>query len=218
MGRVSRADSPAAVTVTPAEVAALGAGGYFVRDGVLGEGPGRAVCDAVEALAAAGALRPAGVSRGAGYRVDPATRGDAMAWIDPGNAPSALAPLCAWFLALRGALNREAYLGLDRVEVQAARYPGNGTGYRRHRDAFAAPGAAPPGRRVTAIYYANPDWRPEDGGVLRLHLPDGPVDVEPRLDRVVVFLSERVEHEVLPTRAPRRAVTAWFRGRAALGA
>jgi hypothetical protein len=39
--------------------------------------------------------------------------------------------------------------------------------------------------------------------------------VDPVADRVVVFLSEEVEHEVLPTRAPRRAVTAWLRRRAA---
>ena len=47
--------------------------------------------------------------------------------------------------------------------------------------------------------------------------PDGPVDVEPVLDRLLVFQSERVEHEVLPARAPRWAVTAWFRPRDPLG-
>jgi SM-20-related protein len=80
---------------------------------------------------------------------------------------------------------------------------------------------------VTAIYYANPGWRAEDGGALRLYVDgaDGaaastdvaPVDVAPLLDRLLVFLSERVEHEVLPTRAPRWAVTAWFRPLGALG-
>ncbi|HLE44005.1 MAG TPA: 2OG-Fe(II) oxygenase [Methylomirabilota bacterium] len=49
---------------------------------------------------------------------------------------------------------------------------------------------------------------------MRLHLPEGPLDVAPVLDRLVVFLSERLDHEVLPTLAPRRAVTAWFYGRA----
>jgi SM-20-related protein len=59
--------------------------------------------------------------------------------------------------------------------------------------------------------------------VLRLYPDAGadghsePVDVEPILDRLLVFLSERVEHEVLPTRVPRRAVTAWFRPRDPLG-
>jgi hypothetical protein len=63
---------------------------------------------------------------------------------------------------------------------------------------------------VTAIYYANPVWCPEDGGALRLHGDEGPIDVAPILDRLLVFLSERVEHEVLPAVTPRRAVTAWF--------
>jgi SM-20-related protein len=71
---------------------------------------------------------------------------------------------------------------------------------------------------VTAIYYANPAWEPNDGGALRLHGEDGPVDVAPLLDRLLVFLSERVEHEVMPARSARWAVTAWFRARSPLGA
>jgi SM-20-related protein len=39
------------------------------------------------------------------------------------------------------------------------------------------------------------------------------VDVEPSLDRLVVFLSERIDHEVLPAFAPRLALTAWYYGR-----
>ena len=65
---------------------------------------------------------------------------------------------------------------------------------------------------MTAIYYANPDWRPEHGGQLRLYLDSGPQEVEPTLDRLVVFLSEQLDHEVLPAHAPRLALTAWFYG------
>ena len=75
----------------------------------------------------------------------------------------------------------------------------------RHRDAF--PGGD--NRRVTAILYLNPDWQPEHGGQLRLHL-DPPRDVEPFSERLVVFLSDRVEHEVLPAFADRWAITAWY--------
>jgi len=113
--------------------------------------------------------------------------------------------------------DRQAYLAVDRMEVQIARYPGDGAAYDRHRDAFVALPGARPNRRVTAIYYANPAWTPEAGGVLRLHDPEGPVDVAPVLDRLLVFLSERIDHEVLPTLAPRCAVTAWFRPRDPLG-
>ena len=203
--------------LTDAEIHALGERGWFLRDGLLGPPASIEVHDAVEALATAGRLRPAGLGRGPAYRVDEAVRGDAITWVTPEEAPPGLAALWASFLSLRDALNRDAYLGLDRVEVQAARYPGGGAGYRRHRDAFPAPPGGRPNRRVTAIYYANPVWRPEDGGALRLHVDTGLVDVAPVLDRLLVFLSERVEHEVLPTRTPRRAVTAWFRARDPLG-
>ncbi len=211
--------------LTDAEVHALDARGWFLRDDLLGRAAAMGVRDAIEAFAEAGRLRPAGLGRGAARRVDEAVRSDAIAWVTPDDAPAELEGLWASFLALRDALNREAYLGLDLIEVQAARYPGGAPGYRRHRDAFAALPGGRPGRRVTAIYYANPAWRPEDGGALRLH-PDpsadaaaetGPVDVAPILDRLLVFLSERVEHEVLPTRPPRRAITAWFRPRDPFG-
>jgi SM-20-related protein len=205
------------LTLTDAEIHTLDERGWLLRDGVLGRRAAMGIHDAVEALAAGGRLWSAGVSRGPAYRVDATVRGDAIAWIEPDEAPPELAPLRAVFLALRDALNRGAYLGLDRIEIQVARYPGGGSRYARHRDAFQASPGAGPGRRVTAIYYANPAWGPEDGGMLRLHVDGGPHDVEPVLDRLLVFLSERVEHEVLPAHAARRAVTAWFRARDPLG-
>jgi SM-20-related protein len=191
------------------DVRALDEPGVLVRDGWLGRAAVEAVLGEVEALVRVRALRPAGVSRGAHHRVDAETRGDAIAWLAPETAGPGLAVLHAGFDALREALNREAYLGLARTDVQLARYPGGGAGYRRHRDAF--PGQS--NRRVTALYYLNPAWQPEHGGLLRCHLDGGPLDVAPIADRLVCFLSERVEHEVLPAFAPRLAVTAWFYGR-----
>lgn len=203
--------------LTDADIRALGERGWFLIDGVLGRPASMGIHDAVEALAAAGRLRPAGLSRGTAHRVDEVVRGDFATWVTAEETPPKLAPLCGVFIALRDALNREAYLGLGRMEVQASRYPGGGSAYRRHRDAFPALPGGRPNRRVTAIYYANPAWRPEDGGALRLHLDAGPIDVAPVLDRLLVFLSEQVEHEVLPTHLPRRAITAWFRARDLLG-
>jgi SM-20-related protein len=191
------------------DVRALDTPGVLVHDDWLGRSTAEAVLAEVEALVGAGALRPAGMSRGVGHRVDADTRGDAIAWLDPETAGPAVARLFAAFDALREVLNREAYLGLAHTEVQLARYPGGGARYRRHRDAF--PGRS--NRRVTALYYLNPAWRPEDGGLLRCHLDGGPLDVVPIADRLVCFLSERVEHEVLPAFAPRLAVTAWLSGR-----
>lgn len=178
------------------EIEALGERGFFVRDAFLDAGEVRVA--RTEALALD--VRPAGVSRGATIAAD--VRGDRIAWADAG--------FCLWprFEALRDELNREAWLGLGRFDVQVARYPGGGARYARHRDAFRdALGGV---RRATAIVYLNDAWRPEDGGLLRLHVAPEPVDVEPVAGRLVVFLAETVEHEVLPAFAERLAVTAWY--------
>jgi SM-20-related protein len=190
-----------------AEIAQLGEQGFFLRDRFLGEASALALREAVEALREGGRFLPAGLSRGGAYRIDPAVRGDAITWLAP-ELPG-LEDLFSSFTALRDGLNEAAYLGLDRFDVQAAFYPGEGAHYARHRDAFPGQG----NRRLTAICYLNPAWRPEHGGALRLFLDTGPLDVAPVLDRLVVFLSERVEHEVLPAYAPRLAATAWFYGR-----
>jgi SM-20-related protein len=190
-----------------AEVQALGEHGAFVREGFLGRTLACAARDELASLEPA--LRPAGMGRGGKHR-DARERGDATLWLDREAEGPALAALRAAFDALGQGLRRQAYLGLGAPDIQVARYPGGGARYARHRDAFRE--TVGPERRVTAIVYLNPDWTESDGGLLRLHLLSGPRDVAPLLDRLVVFLSGSVEHEVLATHAPRWAVTAWYRG------
>jgi SM-20-related protein len=189
------------------EIQALGTQGYFTRAAFLGDEQARAVHAQALARVEAGALRPAGIRRGADRTEDTSIRGDFITWLSP-EPGSPLGTLWAAFEQLGQALSAGAYLGLGRFDLQLAHYPGGGAHYVRHRDAF--PGQA--NRRVTAIFYANPDWRPEHGGLLRLYLEEGTVEVAPTLDRLVVFLSERLEHEVLPAHAPRLALTAWYYG------
>ena len=186
-----------------ADVQALGAGGFVMRDGLLGRAGALAVAEEAAALPG---FRPAGIAR-AGSR-HPDIRGDELVWLDPALAPPALASLCQVLAGVGEAIDAAAFLGLGRFDVQVARYPA-GACYQRHRDAFAGADS----RRLTVIYYASARWRPGDGGVLRLHAPGAPVDVEPRLDRLVAFLSTELEHEVLPAHGARLAVTAWFYGR-----
>ena len=70
------------------------------------------------------------------------------------------------------------------------------------------------------ILYLNSAWSAEHGGALRLRplapssLPAageaGWVEVAPRLGSLVLFWSHRVEHEVLPSLAPRFALSLWM--------
>lgn len=193
--------------LTEAEVEQLAGRGWFVRDGFLGRAEALALRAAAESLYDEGGLRPAAVSRWGNRRVDREIRGDELAWLRDHLEEPRFAALRARFEDLRGALNRQLWLGLSEMTVQLARYPGDGSGYQRHFDAFR--GSV--NRRVTAILYLNPAWRPEHGGQLVLCGQD--TAVEPHLDRLLVFLSEQIEHEVAPSFAVRWAVTAWYRTR-----
>lgn len=193
----------------------LAAQRYLVKDGFAGGA--LALAARVEALALPS--HPGGLSRATTHHHDGVSRGDDTAWLtlamtEDGPVPMpALALLWSRFDALRMQLNRGAYLGLERFELQAAHYPGAGPGYVRHRDAFL--GGAQPNRRMTAILYLNPDWSPACGGRLRLHpVERAPEDIDPVLDRLVLFPSAELDHEVLPTHASRLALTAWYYGRA----
>lgn len=199
--------------LTDQEVRLLGETSFFVRDGFIDPPLIERAHDEISGLAEQERLRPAGISRGMNYRLEDRVRGDLITWLDPDDASPGLSELHRHFATLRDELNQAAYLGLDYFEVQIAQYPGAGSGYDRHVDAFA--GSA--NRRLTAIVYLNRQWSPEQGGVLRAWLPDGQVrDVEPLAGRLVVFLSDRVPHQVMPTYAPRCAVTAWYRHRSAV--
>lgn len=184
----------------------LGAGRAVVLDGVLGEEAAQQLARDLAVYDAA--LVPAGMGRGAYRWLDQTERGDEITWIERSGASLSVRSLCDRFDGLMDELNRRAYLGLRRYDLQLARYRVAGARYARHSDAFRARLR----RRVTAIYYVNPDWRPEDGGALRVYGEDGgaPIDIEPLLDRMVVFLSDRVDHEVLPSFRERTALTAWY--------
>lgn len=190
------------------EVEQLGTHGFFTREGFLG----RALALRAHAEASLVPLRPAGVGRG--RAVDPRVRSDALAWLTAEEATGAFVDVVQRFTAVMRALNEAAYLGLRSFDLQLARYA-PGALYQRHRDAF--PGDD--NRRVTAIVYLNPSWQVGDGGELRIHLPEGApgapgtLDLAPTLDRLVVFRSALVEHEVLVARAERWAMTAWFSAR-----
>lgn len=191
------------LSLTDDEAHALGSGGIVLRDAFVDRKTALAARDVLDAWNEDGVLTPAGVGRDAEHR---GIRGDLTTWVEPGG-PAPLAALHHVFEQLRSELSYELRLGLQRFSVQAARY-GAGAGYKRHLDAFRGD----PSRILTAIVYLNPDWQPADGGQLRAWVPEGPVDVEPQLGRLLLFRSDAVPHAVLPAHAPRFAVTAWYRG------
>ena len=156
------------------------------------------------ALALAGELRPAVTGREVDRKLGK-LRGDDTLWLDDpacGRAPS---DFLSTLDALRIDLNRQLLLGMERIQAHYAIYPA-GASYVRHRDRFRDDDA----RVLSLVCYLNPDWPDDAGGSLRLHLPDGAIDVAPCLGTTVLFLSAEIEHEVLAATQPRMSIAAWF--------
>lgn len=153
----------------------------------------------------------AGTGREQQHHLDTRVRSDRIHWLQRGS------PAGDRYLdfaeALREGMNSRLFLGLFDYEVHYACYE-PGAFYGRHRDAFA-------GRRnriVSTVLYLNADWHEGDGGELLLYGDQGGeqggtplLRVQPVLNRLVLFLSERFPHEVLPAVRERYSLAGWFR-------
>jgi SM-20-related protein len=166
---------------------------------------------ATQALAAwhSGTFHPGGTGAGATPAIRPAMRGDHLQWWEPALASPAQRACLERFEALRLTLNQELQLGLFDFECHFAVYPA-GTRYGRHLDRFKSDAR----RTLSCVLYLNVDWREQEGGQLRLYLNEGHnLDITPRAGTLVAFLSDRIEHEVLPATRERLSVAGWFRRR-----
>ena len=159
--------------------------------------------------AAAGEFVPAGIGHGERRVERGDIRGDRILWLDQhARSPSERA-LWGAFDALRIALNRITFLGLFTFEGHYALYS-PGAFYRRHRDVFLDDDA----RVLSCVLYLNEAWAATEGGALRIHLSKTESrDVMPVGGTLACFLAERYEHEVLPAKRGRLAMTGWFRRR-----
>ena len=184
---------------------------YVVVDDFVDESYRNALLKEQVDLLNQGQFKKAAVGKGDQKQVRAEIRSDEVLWMDP----TALSPLQVVFWEkieeLKQVLNRRCFLGLKSFEGHFARYP-IGSFYKRHVDQFHAV----PHRIVTVILYLNDSWTEADGGQLRMYFPqeDGSErieDVLPVGGRLVVFLSEEIPHEVMPTQKERISITGWLR-------
>ena len=61
------------------------------------------------------------------------------------------------------------------------------------------------------MLYLNRDWKPEDGGRLRIYGETSHTDIDPVGGTLVCFMSRESEHEVLESFAGRCSFTGWFK-------
>lgn len=163
------------------------------------------------AAAENGEFRAASVGSGAGRQVRSAIRGDEIQWMQQPADSEPQRALQDRFEQLRLALNQTLQLGLFEFESHFARYPA-GAYYARHVDQFRGDGR----RILSSVLYLNEDWRAEHGGELRFYVNGEAAqfeDVLPQGGRLVVFLSSKFAHEVLPATRERLSIAGWFKTR-----
>ncbi|MGH8030680.1 MAG: 2OG-Fe(II) oxygenase [Arenimonas sp.] len=166
-----------------------------------------ALGDEARAHRAGGRLQSAATGRAEGRQFT-GLRGDSTLWLDDPACGDAAAALLDELADVRVGLDRRLLLGLAEVEAHFAHYP-SGAAYVRHRDRFRDDDA----RVLSLVLYLNDDWPADAGGALRLHLPSGARDIAPQGGHAVLFLSDEIEHEVLPATRDRWSIAGWFRRR-----
>jgi len=181
--------------------------GYIILPSALPETLGHALRRRVLTLNC-GHFHRAGIGREQDHQLQGDIRRDQIRWLSDQSPVEA--EYLAWMDHLRNGLNRRLFMGLFDYEAHFSHYP-EGAFYRRHLDAFRGQ----TNRVLTTVFYLNPDWQPDLGGELLIWPePDSNRVIErvmPQMGTLVVFLSERFPHEVLPAHTDRYSIAGWFR-------
>jgi len=151
-------------------------------------------------------FKRAGISGAADLHLDNTRRRDKIHWLE--HDAKVQSEFLDFADGLREHLNRELYLGLSYYESHFAIYD-EGAFYEKHYDSFKNF----KNRVVTTVYFLNEEWSDEDGGELVVYDAKDKflAKVTPKADTLVVFMSERFPHEVLPTKKKRYSIAGWFR-------
>lgn len=153
------------------------------------------------------AMHRAGIGRDQDHQLNSNIRRDKIRWLRHSN--EAEAAYLDWMDGLRQGINRRLFMGLFDYECHFAHYP-VGAFYKKHLDAFKGR----TNRVLTTVFYLNDQWQQDDGGELLLYHGTGDDHLErvlPETGTLLVFLSDRFPHEVLPTKRDRYSIAGWFR-------
>ena len=150
-------------------------------------------------------MKPARVGEKGHLIQDQNVRGDLIHWLDPDSSSPAFNSLFNILREIQSELNKNFFMGICDFESHLALYQKESF-YKQHLDRHQRGST----RLVTYIYYLNLDWKKGDGGELALidngtrHL------IDPIGNRLILFLSDKIPHEVLMTNKNRMSITGWF--------
>jgi SM-20-related protein len=109
-------------------------------------------------------------------------------------------------------LNQLLYLGLKSHEAHFSIYE-KGDFYKKHYDAFKHTNLSEKNRILTTVFYLNKNYHDNNRGEIVIYDSDDNIleTITPNLGKMLIFLSEKFPHEVLPTETTRLSIAGWFR-------
>lgn len=152
-----------------------------------------------------GKFKPAGVGQHENRQVHNFIRRGEIFWLNRAEGTPIRRRLWSRLDTLKKAFNRQLPLNLEDFECQYSKYPEGGF-YKKHKDSFKTDNR----RAISLILYLNENWKPEDGGRLRIYNQDQYYDIDPTGGKLVCFMSRDVQHEVRVSHAARLSFTGWF--------
>lgn len=179
--------------------------GYAVSDQFLSQTEVQAILDSDLCRQDVEKLSKAGIGKQQHHQINESIRGDFIHWLDKESAEPAIKVYLDRIEAMMQQLNEALFLSLKDFEIHLTLYP-IGTFYKRHLDQFKKDDH----RKLSVICYLNQKWEDNNGGQLRIYLPEGHRDILPIGGRLVCFRSDQLEHEVLPATRERRSLTGWI--------
>ena len=179
--------------------------GYAVIDHFLSTKEVSAILELDDFKMALLQFKKAGIGKQHDKQINESIRGDYIQWIDKQKSAMPLTLYLKRLEELIQYINQTLFLSLKDYEVHMTVYP-IGSYYKRHLDQFKADDH----RKLSIICYLNTNWKDDEGGQLRMHLPEGPKNVFPLAGRLVCFRSDQIEHEVLPATRERLSLTGWM--------
>ncbi len=179
--------------------------GYAVINNFLSEQEVASILELDDFKNALLKFKKAGIGKHQDKQINENIRGDYIQWIDRQKCAPPLTTYLKRLEELIQYINQTLFLSLKDYEVHMTVYP-VGSFYKRHLDQFKKDDH----RKLSIICYLNMNWKEDDGGQLRMHLPAGSKDVFPIAGRLVCFRSDQIEHEVLPATRDRLSLTGWI--------
>jgi SM-20-related protein len=183
---------------------ALAQNDYVVLDDFLAEENYQELKQFFNGKLEADTLHKAGIGASKDFMVDSRVRGDYVYWIDK-ERDLPLKSIYTQVEELIYYLKSVCFLSISDIELHLAYYPA-GTFYKRHLDQFNERN----NRLISFVLYLNDQWKVGDGGELIVYRDEQNIAVEPLGNRLILFKSAEVEHEVSITHAPRMSLTGWM--------